>query len=870
MIDSSWDFQRVFFRWTGHEPLPWQVRLFDEFVAGRFPGACDIPTGLGKTAVIAIWLLALAKTLGRDGFPRRLVYVVNRRTVVDQATREVERLRQRLSEDPGIECIVGGLRSMAVVSGGPPIAISTLRGQFADNAEWREDPARPGVVIGTVDMIGSRLLFCAYGRGFRSRPLHAGLLGQDTLIVHDEAHLEPVFQTLLTRIAAEQARGRDLRPIRVMALSATTRAGEGATLGLEDDDLRKDLVQKRFRARKGLFLHRVEERSVVISRIIELARSHRDDGRAILIFVRTVEEVEKVASQLPRRKVQMLTGTMRGYERDTMVRESPVFGRFQPETDRNPAVTPEPGTVFLVCTSAGEVGINISADDMIGDLSTLDSMVQRLGRVNRFGEGDARIDVVYSDFESKNGTSEVSALDAALERTLALLRCLPEREDGRLDGSPAALADLRAKTDPSEWAKAFAPCPIAPPLSDILFDAWALTSVREELPGRPPVADWLHGYSTSEPPETCVAWREEVDVLANEVISRLDASDLLDDFPLKPHEILRDKTERVRKQLQELRGKHPESRVWLVLNSGRVEVLTLDQLIKRKHDEIAWQTVILPPSVGGLREGMLDGSADPSDALEYDLSVRVLDENGRPVRCRVWDDDPRPPGMRVVRAIDTMPEAEEAEASEQPPRRYWYWLASPQGAEDDRRTRANRSVPLDEHLDRVGNIAKSLVIRLGLSQTEARAIVAAAEVHDAGKVRDVWQRMIGNQDASRPLAKSGTPGVRPDLTRYRHELGSLIEATPSNGAGKTMASLYPDEQDLALHLIAAHHGRARPHFFSDETFDPGHPDDRVALICAEVPRRFGRLQRRYGRWGLAYLESLVRVADILASREEMS
>jgi len=39
------------------------------------------------------------------------------------------------------------------------------------------------------------------------------------------------------------------------------------------------------------------------------------------------------------------------------------------------------------------------------------------------------------------------------------------------------------------------------PVTDILFDAWALTSVREKMPGRPPVADWLHGIAEWEEPQ---------------------------------------------------------------------------------------------------------------------------------------------------------------------------------------------------------------------------------------------------------------------------------------------------------------------------------------------------------------------------------
>jgi len=140
-------------------------------------------------------------------------------------------------------------------------------------------------------------------------------------------------------------------------------------------------------------------------------------------------------------------------------------------------------------------------------------------------------------------------------------------------------------------------------------------------------------------------------------------------------------------------------------------------------------------------------------------------------------------------------------------------------------------------------------------------VILAAELHDLGKKRAVWQRSIGNRAPEIWLAKSGGKREPIELTDYRHEFGSLLDAEPRSED----AEIEDDARDLVLHLIAAHHGRGRPHFPPDEAFDPERPRDDSARVAAEVPRRFARLQRQYGRWGLAYLESLLRAADYAAS-----
>ena len=845
-------------------PFPWQRALFGDFVQKRFHKSCDIPTGLGKTSIIAIWLLALAhhaQSGTMDGFPRRLVYVVNRRTVVDQATAEVERMREGLAKKQELQEVANALQSLGTRPTVAPLAISTLRGQFADNAEWRNDPARPAVVIGTVDMIGSRLLFTGYGCGYKTRPLHAGFLGQDALVVHDEAHLEPAFQKLISAIESEQARCPEFRMFRVIELTATLR-GSGSSFGLTDADRNNSIVQRRMNARKRIDFHPIRDENKTAEGIAQLALGHMGSEQAIIVFVRKLEHVEKVTNELRKEKQlhRVLTGTLRGLERDALATQDPIFARFMPK----PIVTPKTGTVFLICTSAGEVGINISADHMVCDLTPFDSMAQRFGRLNRFGDGDSRIDIVYEatpDEKMKDNHYEL-----ARWKTLKLLEELPRDDNNHRDASPAALSKLPV----ADRTAAFTPPPVILQASDILLDAWALTSIRQRLPGRPPVADWLHGIAEWVPPETYVAWREEVGCLTSEVLEKDKPEDLIEEYPLKPHELLRERTDRVFERLRELADKHVDSPVWLVGNDS-TEVTTLGELVdKGQRDKgkgtLGNQILILPPAVGGLENGMLTKGAAAGETVRYDVADEWKDEKGNPLRRRIWDDDEPPEGMRLVRSIDSRPDADEDSEADDGTirRRYWRWYVRPRSADDDGSRTSRQKQQLLPHLQSAKDFASAIVEKLGLRDPEASAVTFAALWHDLGKDRRIWQHSIRNRDyPQQVLAKSGGRMQPLDLNGYRHEFGSLIDLA----SVPEFSQLTPDIKDLIMHLIATHHGRARPHFPANEAFDPEHTDEDAARIAREVPRRFARLQRKYGRWGLAYLESLVRSADALASQE---
>ena len=233
----------------GDTPFPWQKELLRRFANGTIERSLDIPTGLGKTAVMAIWLVARAHGAA---IPRRLVYVVDRRAVVDQATDVAKGLRDWVDRDPEVRRALGlGERSLP---------ISTLRGQHVDNKEWLEDPASPAIIVGTVDMIGSRFLFEGYGTTRKMRPYHAGLLGTDTLVVLDEAHLVPPFEKLLDSVFSgasvfgprDNAARDIIPPFKLLSLSATGRTNTGQSFGLQDTDLKHCIVRRRLDAPKRL------------------------------------------------------------------------------------------------------------------------------------------------------------------------------------------------------------------------------------------------------------------------------------------------------------------------------------------------------------------------------------------------------------------------------------------------------------------------------------------------------------------------------------------------------------------------------------------------------------------------------------------
>jgi len=202
-------------------------------------------------------------------------------------------------------------------------------------------------------------------------------------------------------------------------------------------------------------------------------------------------------------------------------------------------------------------------------------------------------------------------------------------------------------------------------------------------------------------------------------------------------------------------------------------------------------------------------------------------------------------------------------------------LESPAAAAIENPEAARVQQTLAEHTETIVKYMEAIADRLGLEPAIKDALVSAARWHDCGKGRAVWQRFARNDNDAEPLAKSTRYLHGRALSGYRHEFGSVLEAMADEGIRR-----HP-KRDLILHLIAAHHGWARPHF-EPRAFDHEGPRDTASgertppttteneAAAVEAMQRFGRLQQRFGRWGLAWLESLLRCADIAASKQAVA
>ena len=860
----------------GREPYRWQKDLFELLLTGEIPEALDIATGLGKTAIIAIWLAA---RVSGALLPRRLVYVVDRRAVVDQATTEAIAVRSNLEEalaKLSLDQVARWRRRLGLKSN--QLSISTLRGQYADNRRWLQSPTQSSIVVGTVDMIGSRILFAGYGVSPRMRPVHAGLLGTDSLVVIDEAHLVAPFKLLMRQVASFMRPG-PVPAMRVMALSATGRAEPGEKVFALTPERREDPpVRRRLGSLKQLALHETDDlaRSVA-DRAFELG----ENGARVVVFCNSRDKLARVVAEDLRKRCArvwkdqettvLLTGARRVAEREGLtgrripgsqewaVMPNRVFERFLSSTDANVPSVP----AFLVATSAGEVGVDLDADHMVCDLAPWERMVQRLGRVNRSGREKAAIVDVFiapaADDAEDQVSERLAILRAPFESSL-----WPFGDDGRRDAGPGTLLDLKSKDGFEDLCRqASTPEPLCPELRRAHIEAWSMTSLDKHA-GRCRVEPWIRGWAKVQP-QCRIVWRHTLPMRG-----RKPDIKLLNEFfeALPPHliETLETETDRALRMLKtraqtaagEVRNDLEALAVIVLDDKGKVEdTFGLNSL--ENLEDRSGRTWVIDARLGGLSpDGLLyERASELPPTLDKVAEGDVLwgtlgSEIGRSLRI-VSVDAPPIQGWTRETSWPIDPDNDDEAGAE--------WRIEKKLAveteRDAARSRCNQ--PLDEHLRWCEREARAIASTLELSGEYSTLLGVAARIHDLGKDRELWQTAMGAPSGESPLAKIAN--IRANgraLNGYRHEFGSL-------GDGAADLEKIPEEQrDLGSHIVAAHHGAARPVI---APIDPNRPPSLAASCAREAALRFARLEAQWGAWGLAWWETLLRAADWGASAE---
>ena len=388
MIDelTSDDFAAFFRDVHGYPPFPWQCRLTAQVLgSGVWPKVIDLPTGAGKTAVLDTAVFAMAARSAT--FPRRIVFVIDRRIVVDQVCQRAERIRDRVAagETPILHRVRERLRTLS--DEGSPLGVAALRGGVPVDHEWTHRPDQPWVVVSTVDQFGSRLLFRGYSVSPGMRPVHAGLAGNDCLVILDEVHLSVPFAETLARVSTLPS-GALPRRFAIVEMSATPSDRNTERFELDPS---KDLdaceeLKRRVEARKEAELVSIRNHDALPTDVVKIVQSiarspETDLGiRSVGVVVNRVRSARETHYALARAgyATHLITGRMRPLDRvDALDTIGPIV---EPDGER-----PSVDLTVVVATQAIEVGADFSFDALITECAAVDSLRQRFGRLDRRG-----------------------------------------------------------------------------------------------------------------------------------------------------------------------------------------------------------------------------------------------------------------------------------------------------------------------------------------------------------------------------------------------------------------------------------------------------------------------------------------------------
>ncbi|MFO0738957.1 MAG: type I-U CRISPR-associated helicase/endonuclease Cas3 [Labilithrix sp.] len=981
MADLSIDHFADFFEAVhgpGKRPFPWQERLLRDITQhpeGRWPDLLDLPTGSGKTAAIdvAVFHLALeaAKPRSEMRAPRRIVLVVDRRTVVDQAFARGRSIADRLlaPEATVLRAVRDRLTTLSsdtVATNVHPLECVQLRGGIPRDDSWARSPTQPLVAVSTVDQVGSRVLFRGYGVSDTMRPIHAGLLGNDTLFLLDEVHLARPFMETLEAIGGYRAwSGPKAAPHlpnrwQVVPMSATANRRAGVSFSLAKDDRDHPVLQRRLRASKPIMCEEVKVSGAEAVRRRQFAESaarhaveQATGSRAVAVVVNRVatalEVFGLVREAFEKKKasatVEIVTGRMRPLDRDALDRR--LSKQVGAGRERDAAAEP----FVVVATQCIEAGADFDFDFLVTECASLDALRQRFGRLNRLGDVDGPTPgVVLARSDSLTDKASDPIYGDALKKTWAWLSDkLPDFGIEAFDAAAAALSP--------EERVAMLPRPAgAPVMLPAHLDAWAQTS---QIPSADPeISFWLHGKDQRVDADVQLVWRADIEAPLTHVAQVGATPQALEALQTRIEICAPCGLEALSVPIQ-------AAREWLAstpapgIRSEAADFGDVDGVTASRDDgrnerplgrpAFAWQgdesrlvyspdlkpgmTIVVPSSYGGL----LSGTWDPaSGAAVPDLGDQARwTQSRRPVfrlhsAVRSYFQEAAPPPTPTLDDDASMGDDREALAEWlrqlTPPVGTWQHEALTRllsskrwsivrlmpfestsdsagyfgivgrrtaDADGDASTENGGSsltgvrVGLTAHMTGVATIAEAFARSVGLDERFVMALSIAARWHDAGKVDPRFQRWLHGGSpladaASRPLAKSALVFADRVSRRRarersgyprgaRHELSSLAILEEGTHLLETVT---PADRDLVLHLVASHHGWCRPFAPVVEDREPVpvtfehsggsicvQSNHRYAAVGSGVAERFWTLTEKYGWFGLAWLEAILRLAD---------
>ncbi len=931
-------FAQFFHAVWGKEPFPWQERLSELVLQGKWPASIGLPTAAGKTALIDIAVFALAQ--GAPKAARRIFFVVDRRVIVDEAAERAAELAKKLREAPtgtDLSLIADALKKLG---GNPdPLTTAILRGGIQRDDSWTDSPLQPVVICSTVDQVGSSLLFRAYGKSEYARPIRAGLAAYDSLIILDEAHTSQPFAETLGWIGKYRGWAESPldRPFHIVEMSATPRDGE--VFREQDDDRTHPVLKKRWEAEKRARLvesPKAEDETAggmtaLVEKLVDEARRMRKEhgAKVIGVVVNRVLTARRVHQSLAadgESDAILLTGRARAYDRDSLWKQwRPLIGLDREAAPEKP--------VFVVATQCIEVGANLDFDALVTEIASLDALEQRFGRLDRNGRNGLTYAAIVAQQDQTKAKNEDPIYGAALSATWKWLeehQVTEERietvpADGKKKPKTKKVKDkfvamgvlaLRASLEATEDRTGLTmPRRSAPVLMPAHVDLLCRTSPEPALSPEPSL--FLHGPETG-PADVQVIWRQD---LGDDTGLWADTVSVC---PPSAAEAVSMPIWAVRKwlsgqeapELADIEGAAGENATGPVGERPVLEWRGPDEsdVLNSAADIRPGMTVVVPGSYGGCDQW----GWNPASAAEVtDIGDPVKLRMGRPILrlhaklVSAWNDAELAGRLANVESVGAARAALDGAVSTDAAD----WVRDAVSALRGRRTvklvvnpdddsaqlaaitgrgvfqqesigaSYTNEVGLDSHLR--GCRAWAETFARDLPEVVRKTVVCGAELHDIGKADPRFQAWLrgGNPIRSHELiAKSGRSGQNPAaierarlLAGYpkggRHELASvaLLE-----GRGDEFAEL---DFELLLHLIGSHHGRCRPFapvVDDGERVDVAYrgwqasSDHGLARVGSGVCERFWRLTRRYGWYGLCFLEALVRLADHRQSEAEQN